>query len=192
MNFLAENPFYTKRVALYAGRRCRASTIKDVAQELNLDWHAYFHGGLSPQELIIPVVTMSPTAQAKAGPPTGINWTLVSGTPKLTTRFFSVQITGQQSGSSLFDVDAPKVRVEIRARGKCVSRPVSASYGFEDGAGEVQLRATRDDSKKIEPNTVTMMLIDEISQNAVSVVLLDASSGVELATLGNLEVAISF
>ena len=36
---LANNPFYTKRFAFYVGRRCRASTIKDVAQELHLDWH---------------------------------------------------------------------------------------------------------------------------------------------------------
>jgi len=151
---------------------------------------AYFHGGLSPQELIIPVVTMSPTAQAKAGPPTGIDWTLTAGTPKLTTRFFSVQVAGKQSGS-LFGMEAPKVRVEIRAKGKCVSRPVSASYGFEDGAGEVQLLVMEDDSKKIEPNTIAVMLVEEISKT-VSVVLLDASSGVELATLDKLEVAISF
>lgn len=36
--FLADNPFYTKRFAFYVGRRCRTSTIKDVAEELNLDW----------------------------------------------------------------------------------------------------------------------------------------------------------
>jgi hypothetical protein len=153
---------------------------------------AYFHGGLSLQELIIPVVTMTPTAQGKAGPLTDIDWTLVSGTAKLTTRFFSVQITGQQSGGNLFGIAAPKVRVEIRVKGKCVSRPVSASYGFEDGAGEVQLRVMEDDSKKIEPNTVAVMLVEEISQKTVSVVLLDASSGVELATLDQLEVAIFF
>ena len=38
LDFLADNPFYTKRFAWFAGRRCRASTIKDVAEELNLDW----------------------------------------------------------------------------------------------------------------------------------------------------------
>jgi len=36
--FLADNPFYTKRFAHYVGRRCRQGTIKDIAQELNLDW----------------------------------------------------------------------------------------------------------------------------------------------------------
>jgi transposase len=39
LDFLSENPFYTERFAYYVGRRCRASTIKDVAKELNLHWH---------------------------------------------------------------------------------------------------------------------------------------------------------
>lgn len=36
--FLADNPFYTKRFAYFVGRRCRASTIADVAKETHLDW----------------------------------------------------------------------------------------------------------------------------------------------------------
>ena len=39
LDFLADNPFYTKRFAYYVGRRCRGTTIKDVAEELALDWH---------------------------------------------------------------------------------------------------------------------------------------------------------
>lgn len=36
--FLADNPLYTRRFAWFVGRRCRQSSIKDVANELNLDW----------------------------------------------------------------------------------------------------------------------------------------------------------
>jgi transposase len=39
LDFLADNPLYTKRFAWYVGRRCRASTVQDVAKELCLDWH---------------------------------------------------------------------------------------------------------------------------------------------------------
>jgi len=38
LDFLADNPFYTKRFAFYIGRRCRSSTISDVAKEFRLDW----------------------------------------------------------------------------------------------------------------------------------------------------------
>ncbi len=40
LEFLADNPFYTRRFAHYVGRRCRSATIKDVAEELRLDWDA--------------------------------------------------------------------------------------------------------------------------------------------------------
>ena len=40
LDFLADNPLYTKRFAYFVGRRCRQATIKDVAKELALDWHA--------------------------------------------------------------------------------------------------------------------------------------------------------
>ena len=39
LDFLADNPLYTKRFAYYVGRRCRDGAIKDVAAELGLDWH---------------------------------------------------------------------------------------------------------------------------------------------------------
>ena len=38
LDFLLENALHTKRFALYVGRRCRSSTIRDVAAELHLDW----------------------------------------------------------------------------------------------------------------------------------------------------------
>ena len=151
---------------------------------------AYFHGGLSLQELIVPVVVMHSTVKAPS-PSTGIQWTLTPGTEKLTTRFFSVQIAGGQSESSLFGFEPPKVRIELRANKKCVSLPVSASYGFEDATGEVKLKNADNDNKRIEPNTVTVMLSEEISQKSVGVYLLDATTGAELAAPLTVDVAIS-
>ncbi len=151
---------------------------------------AYFHGGLSPQELIVPVVVMHSTAKTSA-PSTGIQWTLTPGTAKLTTRFFSVQIAGNQSESSLFGFEPPKVRIELRANNKCVSMPVSASYGFEDATGAVKLKISETDNKRIETNTVTVMLSEEISQKTVGVYLLDAITGAEVAAPLTVDVAIS-
>jgi hypothetical protein len=149
---------------------------------------AYFHGGLSPQELIVPVVVMQSAVKFPAAS-TGIQWTLTPGTAKLTTRFFSVQIAGGQS--SLFGIEPPKVRIELRANKKCVSRPVSASYGFEDATGEVKLKIAENDNNRIEPNTVTVMLSEEVSQKTVGVYLLDADTGAELAAPLTVDVAIS-
>lgn len=38
LEWLADNPFYTKRFSFWVGRRCRVSTIQDVARETHLDW----------------------------------------------------------------------------------------------------------------------------------------------------------
>ena len=150
---------------------------------------AYFHGGLSPQELLVPVMILSPSSRPAAGPPVGINWKLIPGSQKLTTRFFSVQITGVNSG--LFDIASPKVRVELRAKGKIISRAVSASYGFEEATGDVALRNDGSDSKRIVPNTVTLMITEEPDQKSVGLHLFDAATGAELSRLEKIEVIIA-
>jgi transposase len=38
LDWLADYPFSTKRFAFYVGRRCRDSSIRDVAEEQRLDW----------------------------------------------------------------------------------------------------------------------------------------------------------
>jgi transposase len=38
LEYLVDNALHTRRFALYVGRRCRSGTIKDVAEELNLNW----------------------------------------------------------------------------------------------------------------------------------------------------------
>jgi transposase len=38
LDWLANNPFYTKRFTFHIGRRCRNSSIRDVAKEHLLDW----------------------------------------------------------------------------------------------------------------------------------------------------------
>lgn len=40
LEWLAGNPHYTKRFALYVGKQCRSASIKEVANDLRLDWHA--------------------------------------------------------------------------------------------------------------------------------------------------------
>jgi transposase len=40
LDWLADNPRFTQRFAVAVGRRCRTATVKDVAEELDLDWEA--------------------------------------------------------------------------------------------------------------------------------------------------------
>jgi PglZ domain len=150
---------------------------------------AYFHGGLSPQEWIVPLIVL--TAGKKAAPPTlgDIEWKLVPGSNKITTRFLSVQVMG--NSAVLLQAAPPKVRVEVRVKSESLSIPVSSSYGFEEATGDVQLKFSESTPMSLEPNTITMMIKQAHAEKRVSIHLLDAVSGVELCRIQDIEMTIS-
>jgi len=151
---------------------------------------AYFHGGLSPQELIIPVVTLIPKQKISVGITSEISWTMEPGSQKISTRFFSVTIKGDATG--IFELVPPKVRVEVRVKKDCISQPATASYGFEEATGDVQLQKTADNPRAIESNTVVSIITqDQPAKTVASVHLLDAVSGAELARISKIEMAIA-
>lgn len=150
---------------------------------------AFFHGGLSLQELIIPVLTLSPRAGSTKERGSGFSFDLIPGSKKISTRFFSVQVKG--SATVFFESEPPKIRIEVRAEGKVVSTPVSASYGFEEATADVQLKLIEEGNREIEANTITMLIQGDAPRGFASVHLLDATSGVELKKLAKIELAIS-
>jgi PglZ domain len=147
---------------------------------------AYFHGGMSPQELFVPVLTLTPRKN-DAGAPGAISWSLVPGTPKISNRLYSVEITGKAVG--LFEMTPPKVRLEIRNGQQVISMPVSASYGLEEGTEDVQMKRSEHDPHMLEPNTIALFITEPQSKATVSLHLLDAATGVELARLNTIEMA---
>lgn len=138
---------------------------------------AYFHGGMAPQELAIPVLALSPLSPMPTASSTLV-WEIFPGSRKISTRFFSVQVIGRLTG--LFDVELPRVRVEVRAKAEVLSLPVSASYGFVEATGDVELRLKDAEPQMVDSNTVTLMLTSTSAKGTVSVHLLDAAAGREL------------
>jgi hypothetical protein len=131
----------------------------------------YMHGGLTLQELIIPVLTILPVAVPE--PLTAqIDWMLTPGSPKLVTRFLSVTISGKASG--MFELVPPRVRVEIQSKAKVLSTSVGATYGFSEATGEIELRAR--ESNEIEPNTISLFVHTEFEAKTVSILLLNAET----------------
>ncbi|MDX6575589.1 MAG: hypothetical protein QOE96_1542, partial [Blastocatellia bacterium] len=102
---------------------------------------AYFHGGLSPQELLIPVMMLTPAKHAPSTATAEMEWTLVPGSKKISTRFFSAQIIGKSK--TLLHVAPQKVRIEVRMKSVLLSVPVSSSYGFEEATGMFNLESPK-------------------------------------------------
>lgn len=155
--------------------------------------NAYFHGGMSPQEMAIPVVSLKPKKAAKAAPAADVSWELALNSKKISTRFLTVQVEGRVENPQLLEPALPRVRVEVRVGDAIVSEPVAATYGFSETALDVGMKLGEGD--ELEPNTVTLMVDpdrDPAARGGVAFVrLLDATTGVELARRDSVEIDIS-
>lgn len=141
----------------------------------------YFHGGISLQEMVVPVaeITVKDVRAHDKGASTVV---LTFARPKITTRFFSVEVT--YVVQALFGEDTKRVKMVVRTNRSEAGMAAMAAYGFEEGTREIVLEKDR-------PNAVTMMLTGEVDAPAVSVHVLDAATLVELAVLKNIPVKIS-
>lgn len=140
---------------------------------------AYLHGGISLQEMAIPVVVLK---AKKPLPTTGeVSVKFTMDKPKVTTRFFSV--TALFSAEGLFGTEELRIRAVVLANGKQVGRAATAQHGFEDGTQEIRL-------KRGEPNAVTLMLTETKDVNSIMVVGINAATDLEVARLENIPVSV--
>lgn len=141
---------------------------------------AYFHGGLSLQEMLIPVITLRGRATQRTTT-TAARVLPSMDRQKITTRFFSVTLT--YSGEGLFEAAEMDVRISVTSGKKEVGAPVMAAYGFNEASREV--RVTKD-----KPNHVTVNLSEEGIKH-VTVIVYDVASQVELGRVENIPVDIA-
>jgi hypothetical protein len=145
---------------------------------------AYVHGGASPQELLLPVWTVSRRVTPAAAAPGGVAWRLALGSAVVSTRFLSVQVDGDLTG--LFGARPSLVRLEVREGKTVLSRPVASSYGFEEATGFVQMAIEDAEGRStVRHNTVTLMLETLPGARQVEVVALDVATGQVLARLAD-------
>ena len=151
---------------------------------------AYFHGGLSPQEILLPVLVVMAKKTAASKGAKKLAWDISLGSAKVTARFLSVRIQARSQG--LFEEAWPAVRVEVRAGGEVCAIPVSGSYGFQEATGAVALRSIESEPAVTEVNAVALMLTSKApSRGTVSIHIVDAATGVELKKLENVEVSLA-
>lgn len=132
----------------------------------------YFHGGLSLQELVIPVVSISAGKTKPMTDTPAFRWTVTPGSKQISTRFFSVNVKGE--ASDLFSMAAPpRVRVELRAGAQIISTPIAASYGFNEITREVTMKFEPEAQGRLAPNTITLQITDIPSVDVVALFLLD-------------------
>jgi len=132
----------------------------------------YYHGGLSLQEVVVPVLTFQ--AVSPEGEPPGDRFRIWYEQSQITNRLFSV-ILSYQHGT----VSPPtrRVRCEILVEGQQVGTAATAQYGYDTGAQEVELASGRD-------NVVTLFLKARQVRGQADIQVRDADTGAVLARLG--------
>jgi len=147
--------------------------------------NSFFHGGLSLQELVVPVVVVKSPVQAIVTPSAKLK---LGGPKRATTRTYSASISAETAG--LFETDRQIVRVELRAGGKKVGRILDADYGLEPETNEIVLQ-TNPDGRSIQENHVIFLIEELGGASELEVHLIDALSEKVLDKLENVEVAIT-
>lgn len=141
---------------------------------------SYFHGGLSPQELLIPllVIRVKDTSPPKMQ---DISWSLDLGTKTISSQLIVVTIGGDKN--TMFKDPLPRVRVEVQMQGDVISKPISAGYGLGT-AGNIDLVFESEASHRIESNPVTLLLdLGQHQQKTATILLRDADTGQELKSI---------
>lgn len=96
----------------------------------------YCHGGISLQELVLPVASI--TVRESRATDVGTATVMLSvAKPKTTTRFFSVEARYVVGG--LFGEDTKRVKAVVRTNRTEVGMAAMAAYDFEEGTQEVVL-----------------------------------------------------
>lgn len=141
--------------------------------------YSYLHGGLSLQELVVPVITfvMAPSRTHAAGD----TFRLQLRQPKVTNRLFSVRIDYQ---ASLISPPVRRVRCEVRIGNRPAGRALAAEYGYDRQNQEIELESAKE-------NVVTLMVETTEPTGELYVLLLDADSGAVLDKLGPVPYALS-
>lgn len=142
----------------------------------------YFHGGISLQEMVVPIIKITKTDVVSV--PSAPEIKMVLERTKITNRLFSVHLVWKSPAQrKLPGTSETKKRVQvlIKSGKNDVGEAVQAVYGYKDGTKDIILEQDK-------PNLVTIMLTQEPAQKFLCLMLVDAETLVELARLEKIAV----
>lgn len=129
----------------------------------------YVYGGISLQEVVVPVATITTAAAVPA--PAEDQFDLILARERVTNRLFTVTIRYHRG--SLLSAESRRVRVVTRSGKEEIGRAATAVHGFDQATGEIQLAAGQE-------NHVTIMLSSDVRQGVLIVAIVDPDTEVAL------------
>jgi hypothetical protein len=129
----------------------------------------YVFGGLSPQEVIVPVAVIAVGVGAPVE--SDDQFELIFGRDAVTNRLFTVTVRYHKG--SLLSTEARRVRIVARSKKEEIGRAATAVNGFDQVTGEVLLVAGQE-------NHVTLMLTSDLRKGSLVVAIVDPETEVAL------------
>ena len=150
----------------------------------------YYHGGLSLQEMMIPVLSIHPgkNYSSTAKEPAFV-WVITLGSKQISARVFTATIEG--NATDLLAVP-PRIRLELKTDNQVLSTPVSATYGLDETTKDVKMKM-EEGSTTLTANKVTLFLGEvPAGTTSLDLDLINSETGLALARISNIPVAIAF
>lgn len=145
---------------------------------------SYFHGGISLQEMVIPVLVLragEQLATRKGRKKPAINIHLDR---KKVGRYFRVKVEWPGQGSLL--EEEMRLKAVLRIEGKEKGKAIAADKGFDAASEEFTIVSGQE-------NVVTVIVDEDVSgQHTGSLHLIDADTGAEVAVLEDIFIDITF
>jgi hypothetical protein len=142
---------------------------------------SYFHGGLSPQEHVLPVLIISakdvlPAAKSVLGVKVSM------AKAKVTNRIFTVTVEAQAGG--IFPEEGRRVRLELLADKEEIGKAVAAGYDYDERKNEIVVQSGR-------PNVVTLILHRGAVPSCLTIQVVDVESQIVLDTIKDIPVELT-
>ncbi|ODS31205.1 MAG: PglZ domain protein [Candidatus Scalindua rubra] len=146
----------------------------------------YFHGGISLQEMVVPVVDIKMKPSPKKKYPAKEEYYITLSKDTITNRIFTVTIMYKVEKLLIPEVldNRKMVRVKIFENKEEIGRAETSEYGFEEATKEIVL----EQNKK---NVVTIILNDDIMEGSVTICLIDSITELELAKVDDIPLKIT-
>ena len=147
----------------------------------------YFHGGISLQELIIPVIEIHKEPKEKKETSSDREYKIVFNKAIITNRIFLIKISEEEKQLTLeseSNETKKKVSLKVISEGKDFGQVIAAEYGFIDSTKEIILELNKS-------NAVTIKLNEELTNGFLNIILIDSETELELVKISELEFKLS-
>ncbi len=147
----------------------------------------YFHGGISLQELIIPVIELHKKPEDKKKIVIDREYKIIINKNIVTNRIFLLKISEEEKQLTIEDglgKTQKKVTLRVCYDNEDVGYVIASEYGFIESTKEIMLDVNKS-------NAITIKLNEELESGFLDIILIDSETELELAKIEKLKFNLS-